>query len=199
MFTVNMDLNDNPVNKDTDIAENTVDEKETVVEEPAPEKEVDNPPLMQLPEPTSTEDDPDIEDQIVTTVNNGIGVVRAVKQFWIGIKTGLVPALVKADWLAIPTSTYARWILAIIVTLNTILSYFGINPIPYSQDKVYMAVSTILNGIILIVNTYKNNSTSKEALLTDKLMTALKSAGNIDAKKNAIENINMILEDLNNS
>ena len=196
MFTVNMDLNDKPVNKDTDVTENTVDEKETVIDEP---KE-DETPLIPLPEEDlPLEGENDLEDKVISTVNDGIGVVRAINKFWTGIKTGLLPAIAGADWLAIPTGTYTRWILAIIVTLNTVLSYFGINPIPYSQDKIYMTVSMILNGIILIVNTYKNNSTSKEALLTDKLMVALKSAGNLDAKKNAVENINMILEDLNNS
>ena len=88
----------------------------------------------------------------------------------------------KIEWLEIPLATYVRWVLAILLSVNTILTLTGHNPIPYSESEVHETVSLILNVVVLFVNTYKNNSTSKEALISDKIMHALKAASTSDAE-----------------
>ena len=74
---------------------------------------------------------------------------------------------------------------------------FGVSPINYNEDSVAKFVTLIVNVLVLIGNTYNNNSTSREAVLGDKIVTALKLADE-SGKKDAIDKINIILSDLNN-
>ena len=108
----------------------------------------------------------------------------------------LIPIFTQIQWLEIPVSTYVRWILTVVVSLNTALLAFDINPITVSETTWYTVVSIILNIAVLIVNTYKNNSTSKEALITDKILRALKAASQSD-EDSAIGKLNDILKELN--
>ena len=112
------------------------------------------------------------------------------------IKTVILPIFMNIQWLEIPVATYVRWILAVLLSLNTVLTVFGINPIPFSEHIIYEIVSIILNVGILIVNTYKNNSTSKEALIADKIMKALKAAST-STEETAIGKLQDILKELN--
>ena len=112
------------------------------------------------------------------------------------IKNTILPIFTQIQWLEIPASTYVRWIMVILVSVNSILTILECNPIPYSENGIYEVVSYILNIAILIVNTYKNNSTSKEALITDKIMRALKAAA-LSNKENAIGKLEDILKELN--
>ena len=100
------------------------------------------------------------------------------------------------DWLNIPAQVYVRWILAIILSLNSILTFLEINPITYSETQIYEVVTVILNVIILFVNTYKNNSTSKEALVSDMIMRSLKSSAEVDDEE-AMKKVIRVLEELN--
>lgn len=120
-------------------------------------------------------------------------ILKKIKKF---VKNGLIPVISNIQWLEIPPQTYVRWILAIIVSLNTILTFLDVNPITYSETQIYETVTIVLNVIILAVNTYKNNSTSKEALLADQLMRALKMAATTD-EDTATERVIEILKDLN--
>lgn len=122
---------------------------------------------------------------------------NAIRFWWISMKRGLRPAIQNVDWLSIPVGTYVRWIICILVLLNTILSVLHINPIAFSESEVYTTVSVILNGVILITNTYKNNSTSNEAIYADNIMTILKSIDDVDTKSTVMENINSVLEKIN--
>ena len=108
----------------------------------------------------------------------------------------IVPMFTNIEWKKVQVSTYVRWVLAIIVSLNTVLTFLGVNPIPFSETMVYEIVSICLNVIILIVNTYKNNSTSKEAIITDQILRALKAAAQSD-EDTAIGRIQDILKELN--
>ena len=114
-----------------------------------------------------------------------VGTVKCVKNVVTSIK-----------WLEVPVATYVRWILAIILSVNTVLTYLGLNPIKVSENELYEIVTVVLNVVVLIINTYKNNSTSKEALISDQIMRALKAA--ITSKEDtAIEKLYDILEELN--
>ena len=116
------------------------------------------------------------------------------KEIKIGFKkfTGIFKQI---KWLDIPAATYVRWILAFIVCLNTVLNHLGLNPISISENTIYQIISAVLSAAVLIVNTYKNNSTSKEALLSDKIMHALKDA-NTDDEDIMIEKLEGILVEL---
>ena len=69
----------------------------------------------------------------------------------------------------------ARFIALGVVLLNTVLSLFGIKPIPFSQDEVYILVSAILTCGITIYTAWKNNSVTAPAKMGDKIMTAIKN------------------------
>lgn len=108
----------------------------------------------------------------------------------------IVPMVRDIQWREIEIATYVRWLLAITLSINTVLTVFGINPIPFSETLVYEIVTIALNVIVLIVNTYKNNSTSMEAIITDQILRALKAAAKSD-EETAIGKIKDILKELN--
>ena len=110
----------------------------------------------------------------------------------------LGPAITNIPWKKIPPSTYVGWVMAILLSVNSILMLFGVSPINYNEDSVAKVVTLIVNVLVLIANTYNNNSTSREAVLGDKIVTALKLAEDSD-KKDAIDKINIILSSLNDS
>lgn len=113
-------------------------------------------------------------------------------------KYELGPAITNIPWKKIPPSTYVGWVMAILLSVNSILMLFGVSPINYNEDSVAKVVTLIVNVLVLIANTYNNNSTSREAVFGDRIVTALKLAEDSD-KKDAIDKINIILSDLNNS
>lgn len=78
------------------------------------------------------------------------------------------------DWTAISTGTYVRYILMVLTIVNTIIARFGITPIPVEEEQIYRIVSDIITIVVLIVNTYKNNSTSPEAIKADAYLQNLK-------------------------
>ena len=120
---------------------------------------------------------------------------EAIKKYF---KYELVPAITNIPWKKIPPSTYVGWVMAILLSVNSILMLFGVSPINYNEDSVAKVVTLIVNVLVLIANTYNNNSTSREAVFGDRIVTALKLAEDSD-KKDAIDKINIILSDLNNS
>lgn len=89
---------------------------------------------------------------------------------------GKLLSLIKnIDWTKVSAGTISRYVCAGIVALNQILTLFNINPIPISDNKIYEAISVILSVIILIMNTYKDNPTSKEAIVGHNITQHLKS------------------------
>ena len=69
----------------------------------------------------------------------------------------------------------ARFVALGIVLINSILTIFNINPIPFSQEEAYGIVSIILTCAVAIYTAWKNNSVTKEAKMADKIMLALKN------------------------
>ena len=123
-------------------------------------------------------------------------VKKALKKLKDLFTKGFKPILTNIQWLDIPVSTYVRWILTIIVSLNTILTFAGLNPIVVNENAVYELVTVVLNVVVLVYNTYMNNSTSKEALIADEILKALKAAST-SHEENAIGKIMDILKELN--
>lgn len=75
--------------------------------------------------------------------------------------------LKRINWKEIPVATYVRYILMIIAILNVVLTRCGLNPISISETELYQTVSDILGVLILIANTWFNNSVTEEALAAD--------------------------------
>ena len=80
------------------------------------------------------------------------------------------------EWNEVEAGTIVRYTCSIVVAIKQLLTVFEQNPIPYSETAIYTVVSAILSIVVLIVNTYKNNPTSKEAIVTNKAMKALKNS-----------------------
>lgn len=86
----------------------------------------------------------------------------------------LAHIIMAVDWKNVKLSVYVRWIAMIILVINMFLEKAGMNPIPFSGTDVYEMVSDVLTAIIFILNTYKNNSTSKEAIKADEILNEMR-------------------------
>ena len=102
-------------------------------------------------------------------VKNGI---KKVYKASIGKLAHIIMAV---DWKNVKLSVYVRWIAMIILVINMFLEKAGMNPIPFSGTDVYEMVSDVLTAIIFILNTYKNNSTSKEAIKADEILNEMRN------------------------
>ena len=82
----------------------------------------------------------------------------------------------------------ARFVALGVVLINSILTMFNINPIPFSQEEAYGIVSTVLTCGVAIYTAWKNNSITKEAQVADKIMLALKNGEyTIESLQEAVE------------
>lgn len=100
-------------------------------------------------------------------------------------------ALKAIDWKKVSPSVWARYIVGVVATINMIFTALGCNPIPYSEDKLYIVVSSILQFVVIFMNTYMNNATSKEAITADEIMYLLKSGLiQIDDMRKLIDSVN---------
>lgn len=87
----------------------------------------------------------------------------------------------------------ARFIALGVVLINSILTMFNINPIPFSQEEAYGIVSIILTCGVTIYTAWKNNSVTTEAKMADRVMKALKNGEyTIESLQNALESLKTI-------
>lgn len=86
----------------------------------------------------------------------------------------IVKAFSEVDWANVPKAVYVRYILAIIAIVNNVLVACGIHPLDVSENDVYMALSVVFSVIVIIMNTYKDNPTSKEGIMSATIRNALK-------------------------
>ena len=98
-----------------------------------------------------------------------------MKKIAISIDNFFKALMPTVDWKSVSASTYARYALMILSSLNSILTALGTNPLPYSEDDVYVVVSTIITVLLFIVNTYKDNPTSSESIFSNAVQKELKS------------------------
>lgn len=94
--------------------------------------------------------------------------INVVRKFAAKLFTGV-------DWVNIKPATYVRWILAIIACVNSILNMLGKNVLNVDENQLYVVVSNLLTVAIMMVNTYKNNSTSSVAIQHDMQMRVEKA------------------------
>ena len=86
----------------------------------------------------------------------------------------ILRAFSEVDWANVPKAVYVRYILAFIAIVNSVLVGFGLHPLNIAENDVYMVVSVIFSILVIIVNTYKDNPTSKEGILSASIRNMLK-------------------------
>lgn len=86
----------------------------------------------------------------------------------------IVKAFSEVDWANVPKAVYVRYILAFITIINSILVGCGLHPLDIAENDIYMVVSVIFSVLVIIVNTYKDNPTSKEGIMSASIRNMLK-------------------------
>lgn len=75
-----------------------------------------------------------------------------------------------------PTAdTIIRTILLIVTIVNQILTSLGKNPIPFSDEEIYGALTTVATVVMTIWAWWKNNSFTQAAIEADAVMKNLKT------------------------
>ena len=72
-------------------------------------------------------------------------------------------------------STIARTVVLVLALVNQVLVMFGINPLPFSDEGIYEAVTALLTVGASIWAWWKNNSFTKAAQEADKYLEELRS------------------------
>ncbi len=73
--------------------------------------------------------------------------------------------------------TIARTVVLIFALANQFLTIFGWNPLPFSNDAVYGAVSMLATAGASLWAWWKNNSFTPAAIAADKMKDELKAGG----------------------
>ncbi len=66
--------------------------------------------------------------------------------------------------------TISRTVFLALALVNSLLTAFGKNPLPFSDEELYAGVSSVVNVIASLLAWWKNNSFTKEALKADKYL-----------------------------
>ena len=74
----------------------------------------------------------------------------------------------------VTTETIIRTIILVIALVNQVLTSLGKNPLPFSDDLIYEAVTLVVTIVASVWAWWKNNSFTKEAIEADAEMKAKK-------------------------
>ena len=72
--------------------------------------------------------------------------------------------------MKVTAGTIARTAVLAVSLLNLVLTSFGKNPLPFSDDEVYTAVSTVVAVAASLAAWWKNNSFTRAALKADETL-----------------------------
>ena len=75
-------------------------------------------------------------------------------------------------------ATWARTICLIVALLNSLLVAFNKSPLPIDNEQLQQLVSTLITVVVAIINWWKNNSFTKEAIEADELFARLRAENN---------------------
>ena len=78
--------------------------------------------------------------------------------------------------------TLLRTVILAITLINSVLIMLGKNPLPFSENEIYQAISAVCTVAASLWAWWKNNSFTNSAIRADEYMNALKS----QAKKEKI-------------
>ena len=115
--------------------------------------------------------------------------MNKVKKFFHSIAN----AFKEVDWENVPKGTVVRYIMGAIAIINAILGSIGVGGLNISENTVYMIVTLIFSIAVIIMNTYKDNPTSKEGILAASIRNTLKEIDNLQEQK-VIDELLKILE-----
>ena len=73
--------------------------------------------------------------------------------------------------------TLIRTIVLLLAIGNQLLTSWGKNPLPWSEEELYEGVSAGITALSALVSWWKNNSFTKEARLADQYLKGLKAGG----------------------
>lgn len=77
--------------------------------------------------------------------------------------------------MKISAGTIARTAVLVVSLLNVLLNAFGKNPLPFSDDEVYTAVSTVVAVAASVAAWWKNNSFTQAAIKADETLAMERS------------------------
>ncbi|MBS7390206.1 MAG: phage holin [Oscillospiraceae bacterium] len=74
--------------------------------------------------------------------------------------------------------TIVRLIVMILSMVNMLLTVNGKNPLPWSEDEMYMGLSQVAAILTTVWTWWKNNSFTKEAIKADEYLEDLRNGNN---------------------
>lgn len=74
--------------------------------------------------------------------------------------------------------TIVRLIVMILSMVNMLLTVNGKNPLPWSEDEMYMGLSQVAAILATVWTWWKNNSFTKEAIKADEYLEDLRNGNN---------------------
>lgn len=86
----------------------------------------------------------------------------------------------------ISKETLIRTILTFIALLNIILTMFGKNPLPWSEDEIYVGISAVASFLTTAWSWWKNNSFTKAAIKADEYLNEIKKSQESEKKNGVI-------------
>lgn len=72
--------------------------------------------------------------------------------------------------MKIKAETWIRTAVLILALLNTLLSAWGKNPLPFSEEESYQAISAAVTAAVSLWAWWKNNSFTPAALEADAVL-----------------------------
>lgn len=72
--------------------------------------------------------------------------------------------------------TIIRTAILVLAIINNLLSVFGKPVLPITDEQLELIISTIITVVVAVVNWWKNNSYTAEAVEADVYMKRLKKA-----------------------
>lgn len=76
------------------------------------------------------------------------------------------------------TQAIVRLVVLVILLINQALIVFGLNPLPFSEEQIFEAVSSVATVVVALWAWWKNNSITKEAQEADEYLQELKERRN---------------------
>jgi len=77
----------------------------------------------------------------------------------------------------ISKETIIRTVLLIAMLINQTLTMLGKNPLPFADEDIYAALTSVMTAAATLWAWWKNNSFSQAALRADEYMGELKDGG----------------------
>lgn len=74
----------------------------------------------------------------------------------------------------ISAETIIRTIILFVTLVNSVLTVIGKNPLPFSEDEIYTALTAVTTIAATLWAWWKNNSFTQAAITADELLHKLK-------------------------